>query len=114
MDRMHFTAAMPLLAISTWNAPRVRREETWWSYLACTKRTAPRYWSQGREPRPRYLLDDPVAAEAGHELCRRGHGEVPLQIHLLVFTSLLHQVEAGHARPEEHRGFISATTWFTD
>ena len=66
-----------------------------------------------RELRPCYLLNDPVATKAGHELCRRGHREVSLQVHLPVLTSFLHKVEAGHARPERHKEFISAATCFT-
>lgn len=45
------------------------------------------------------LLDDAVAPEVGDELCRRGDGEVPLQIHLPVLAAPLRQVQPGHARP---------------
>lgn len=49
------------------------------------------------------LLNDTVAPEAGDELCRRGDGEVPLQIHLPVLAALLCQVQPGHARPAAGR-----------
>lgn len=55
----------------------------------------------GRPECHSYFLDGAVAPKPGDELGRRGHGEVPLKIHLSVLASFFYQVKTRHARPDE-------------
>lgn len=57
-----------------------------------------------------YFLYDTVATKPGDKLCRRGHREVPLKIHLSVFTSFFHQVKTGHARPAVGSSWLAFLT----
>lgn len=57
-----------------------------------------------------YFFNDTVATKPGDKLSRRGHSEVPLEIHLSVFTSFFHQVKTRHARPAEESSWLAASS----
>lgn len=58
--------------------------------------------------RTSYFFNDTVATKSGDKLGRRGHGEVPLEIHLSVVMSFFHQVKTRHARPGGESSFLVA------
>lgn len=107
---MHLTAAIPLLAISTCKRNRhhlcshkkAREWKRLQGHFKDTEKTSRDFQS--------YFFNDPVATKAGDKLSRGGHGEVPLEIHLSVFTSFFHQVKTRHARPAVEHTWLAASS----
>lgn len=91
---------MPLLAISTCNRKRkhlysIKKDRNAAMPLSNEKQR----FKNRRRDFGSYFFNDTVATKSSDKLSRRGHSEVPLEIHLSVFASFSHQVKTRHARP---------------